>query len=203
MESFPAARQRLLRCTIGLALGLLAVMVWFSAMAAAPRAVTFQQDIPSLSPSPSLTSSASVSPTLTATLPTATETVTASPTLASQTSTAPIPPTASATWTFPAPILATTVAPIPSEPVFTPTPASPTATLLPLPTVTYQFPRRTPPGELYLSAHPEAETVWPKEDSSGLLRVNPGPGWFLWLVLALWGGLIAWFVIAQIVAHRR
>jgi hypothetical protein len=69
--------------------------------------------------------------------------------------------------------------------------------------VTFQFPRRTPPGELYLSAHPEAERVWPKEQSSGLLRVNPGPGWFLWLVLALWGGLIAWFVIAQILARRN
>lgn len=207
---------------LALVLGLLLALGWLSTPAVLPRAAPFQQETttpsPSPSPSPSLTPSLSPSPTLTSTLPTATSTIAISPT-ASLTSTLPIPPALSPTWTFPVPPVLTSTWTFPAPPatiepeigpavtetpvIDQPTPGGPTATLLPLPSVTYQFPLLTPPGELLLLAQPTTAQVLPKGQGPFALRFNPGRGWPLFFLVLLWGGLVTWFVVAQIIARRH
>jgi hypothetical protein len=75
--------------------------------------------------------------------------------------------------------------------------------LLPLPVVTYQFPQAVPNDELLIQAQPTAAQVLPKGQSPLALRIHFGRSWFLWVIVLMWVGLIAWFVIAQIIAHRQ
>jgi hypothetical protein len=75
--------------------------------------------------------------------------------------------------------------------------------LIPLPSVTYQFPQATPPGELLVLAQPTADQVLPKGQGPFALRLRPGRGWLLGGVILLWLGLIAWFAMAQFISRRQ
>ena len=81
--------------------------------------------------------------------------------------------------------------------------AGPTVTLLPLPTVTFQYPQLNPTSQLLALAQPTDAQVLPKGGPTLAERLKPGRGWLLFFLAVLWGGLIAWYVIAQIIAHRR
>jgi hypothetical protein len=176
---------------------------WLMLLAGASQAAPLQQGAPSpsasvtVTPSPSLTITltSTVSPTLTippASSPTPTVTDTPLPELiASPTGMEPAAPTEP----FP------TVAPAALEPGPSPTLAGPTATLLPLPSVTYQFPGVTPRSDLLFRPLPTAEAL-PKGQSPFALRLHLGRGWLLGGILLLWVGLIAWFAVAQIIARR-
>jgi len=196
---------------LGLVLGLSLALVWLTTFAAAPG-VVLQQDTPSASPSaspsPSLTPSPSASPTITATATlTSTATATGSP-AASLTATVTTLPVASATTTS---AFLPSASPVPSlNPILTPGESGPTATLigptptlLPLPVVTYQFPQDKPNDELLIQAQPTAAQALPKGGNPFSLRIDFRRSWFLWVVLFLWTGLIAWFVIAQIITRRQ
>jgi hypothetical protein len=84
-----------------------------------------------------------------------------------------------------------------------PTKAGPTATLIPLPTVTYQFPEVTPRGDLLVLAQPTEADVLPKGKSPFGLSLNFGGGLLIGLVLVLWAGLVAWFVLAHFFARHQ
>lgn len=196
-----------LAAPFALVLGQILALAWFLTIASLASAAPLQQETPSPSPtaSPGLTLSPSPTQTLTSTLgaATATLTPTASP---NATSTPPFVP--SPTWTEPPAVPAPTepfptAAPAPLEPGPTVQPTGPTPTLLPLPSVTYQFPGVTPRGDLLSLAQPTAAAILPKGGNPFVLRLNPGRGWFLWLIPALWVGLLVWFAIAQIIARRR
>jgi hypothetical protein len=75
--------------------------------------------------------------------------------------------------------------------------------LLPLPSVTYQYPQVAPTGQLLLLAQPTAAQVLPKGRSPLASSFLSGGGWFLWLILLAWGSLVVWFVATQIIARRH
>jgi hypothetical protein len=74
---------------------------------------------------------------------------------------------------------------------------------LPLPSVTYQFPQVTPPGDLLLLAQPTAAEILPKGQIRLGVPFSPGRGWLLGGLILLWVGLGAWFVVTQIIARRQ
>jgi hypothetical protein len=143
-----------------------------------------------------LTTTATVSPsaTLTTTL-TPQMSATASPTLTPASSVTPSP-----TATFATALPATATQPVetfePQESEGPPLVITQTATLAPLPVVTYQVSQLTPSPELLILAHQPGSPDLPKEDSSqfwkGLARWWPIPALLAaWLILALW------FILAQ------
>jgi hypothetical protein len=153
---------------------------------------------PTETASPTLTDLASVtvSPTGTPAITIDyTLTPTASPTtanIATYTPTMPLllSPTSSAT---PVPLGTETVSPTP-ESLVSAVPV--TASLIPLPAITYQYPQTREPGQLLVLKHPtdlpelakgNGETDWKK-----LLR-----GWPLLIILGLWLVLGFWFVLSQ------
>jgi putative exporter of polyketide antibiotics len=69
--------------------------------------------------------------------------------------------------------------------------------------VTYQFPQDKPNDELLILAQPTAAQVLPKGQKPFSLRITLERSWFLWVILLMWVGLIAWFVIAQIISRRK
>lgn len=192
------------KCGLILALGLCLAFGWPLILTGGSYAAPLQQDTPSPSPSPSLTTSPSLTLTLTSTLSTATATLTLTP-AASPSATLTPPLAASPTWTeAPAPTEALpTAAPAPVLPGPTATPAGPTPTLLPLPSVTYQFPQVTPPGDLLLLAQPTAVEALPKGQSPLAVRFGSGRGWLLGGLILLWVGLGVWFVVTQIITRRH
>jgi hypothetical protein len=190
-----------------LALGLCLAFGWLLFLSSGSRAAPLQQDTPSPSPSASASPSLTASPTITSTL---SSTVTPTLTLAASatvtlTPTALPPLVASPTWTE-APALTEalpTAAPAPVIPGPTATPAGPTPTLLPLPSVTYQFPQVTPPGDLLVLAQPTAAQALPKGQGRFVVRFGPGRGWLLGGLILLWIGLGTWFVVTQFITRRH
>jgi hypothetical protein len=69
--------------------------------------------------------------------------------------------------------------------------------------VTYQFPQAAPNDELLIQAQPTTAQVLPKGQSPFSLRIDFRRSWLLWVVLLMWAGLIAWFIIAQIITRRQ
>jgi hypothetical protein len=69
--------------------------------------------------------------------------------------------------------------------------------------VTYQFPGVTPRGDLLILVQPTAGEILPKGQAGFNLRLSSAGGWFIGVIVLLWVGLIAWFVIAQVIARRR
>ena len=214
---------------LSFALGVLLALGWLASVSAAPlvlqqtaqplEAAMLQQDTMTPSPtaslyptaSPSPIPSPSATPTLTTTAATMTVTPTGSP-AASLTATLTSTPAASATlappsaasptWTPPYPSPIPPSAAVPGV-LASPTESGPTATLVPLPTVTFQFPGVTPGGDLMALVQPTAAQVLPKGQNPFALGFGFGRGWFLWLVVVLWSALVAWFVFAQIIARRQ
>jgi hypothetical protein len=222
------ARKNLIsqKSKLSLVFGAVLVLGWLAMISAAPyrlqydtgqpKAGWFQQDTQSptptftLSPTPSpsatqnLTLSPSATLTVSSTSATASITPTSSP-IASSTATLtppPFPPAApSATWTLPYPSPLPPTAGIPGL-LASPTEGGPTATLIPFPTVTFQLPGVTPRGDLLSLVQPTDAKSLPKGQSRLASQVGFG-GWFIWLMLILWGGLVAWFVLTQIITRRQ
>lgn len=190
-----------------LALGVGLAFAWLLAVAGVSFAAPHQQDTPSPSQSPSPDLTLSPSPTLTLTATLATATATATDTLTPAPSATP-PLVPSLTWTLPPAAPAPTepfptAALAPLEPAPTAQPTGPTPTLLPLPSLTYQYPGVTPRGDLLSLSQPTAAQVLSKGRGTFAVRLTPSRGWLLGAILLLWVGLVIWFVVAQIIARRQ
>jgi len=144
-------------------------------------------------PSSTLSSTGTVSATLTYTpsaSPLGTSTLTSTP--ATVTSTGIISPTTQV------PIMTETVSPTSD---FTPEIVLVTATLIPLPNVTFQFPQRITTAELLIIEHPSDMADLSK--GGGLLGMKKLLRmWPLLVILGIWLVLGFWFVFSQYIFNR-
>ena len=198
-----------------LLIGLALALVWLVLPGWLVRAAVLQQATATNTPSPTSSPTLTLTPgTLTAS-PTITQTLTVTPTLTSTAGTATLPPSPTATLPVITQTASPTVAgetasatpPDDSAPPADTTAATPsrTATLAPLPVVTYQFPQRTSTAVLLAREFPGDDIS--KGASFGqsvrsfahrLSRFTP-----LLILGALWLGLTVWFLIAQFLIHRK
>ena len=178
-----------------------ALLAWASfapGLAAAPR----QQASETATPTPTATAGGSTTPTLTpGTLtpaptgtPSESQTASPSPTLTSSsptpTSQAPLFPTfTSAPFETPTEIFLETETPS--------GPPSETPTLIPFPTVTFQYPEESTTGSLLTIQHQPGSPDLPKESTAALWAGRLLRLWPLALLALVWLMIALWFLIAQ------
>lgn len=163
-------------------------------------------ETPTLTAGVTLTSTLSETPALTGTptltlTPGATAVPTASATVTPQFQSSPppgLPPTFLAPTNTPIGGIPTATIPIPEGEV-TPTLVLPTATLIPLPQVTFQYPRPIP-GDALLSL--EQPAGWPPKDTTPSWQIFLQRWGVLFALGLLWLGLGIWVVVAIIIASK-